>query len=392
MISQRESGGKRRRNGHGSLVARGGRWALRWRVDGRTVQEATPFRCNVKADRAKAEKLLEERTEIFRLKREQDQLAILIARRESLEARIKELQARAIPEEYPLLLGGLVEAWKVSPRRRDCSAGQIARYEQQLRAFVAWAGDGVDLRAVGDEMAERYAAELAKRYAANTYNKHLNTLAAVWSAVGHSRGLANPWRDLPRRRLDTHVRRALTPGEIEKIIEAAEGEYKALVIIGARTGLRLGDAAQLRWDNFGADGVLRVQTSKTGAVVALPGEKLKAEIAAAMGEASGQQQGHIMPGIAERYGRDPAGVSDWVCRYFERAGIVTRIKSAGWAKARPDASYHSLRHTFVTRAIEAGIAAPIVRALVGHNTAAMTDRYTHISEEALVKAFQAVKI
>ena len=380
----------RRGNGCGSLVARNGRWAIRWRVDGRTVQEQTEFRVGVKADRAKAEALLAERTEIFRLKREEDQLTILIRRRETIEERLKKLQADAMPATRPLTLGKLEREWIESPRRRDCSEAQLERYTQQLRAFVEWAGEGLDVRAVGDDMAERYAKHLGI-YAANTYNKHLNTLTAVWKAIGRTRGLGNPWQDLPRRRADTHIRRALTDGEIAKIINAAEGEYKALIIIGARTGLRLGDACRLRWEDFGGDGVLRVKTSKTGALVALPGAELKRELLGIF-NAEAQRRGvrgedFIMPEIAERYARDPSGVSDWVGRYFKRAGLKTSAKEKGWSKARPDASYHSLRHTFVTRAIEAGVAAPIVRALVGHNTAAMTDRYTHVGEAAILEAF-----
>ena len=37
-----------------------------------------------------------------------------------------------------------------------------------------------------------------------------------------------------------------------------------------------------------------------------------------------------------------------------------------------------------------GVAAPIVRALVGHSTAAMTDRYTHVGEAALLQAFAKI--
>lgn len=405
-MSASRKGKGRRGNGCGSLVARNGRWAIRWRVDGRTVQEQTEFKVGSKADRARAEALLAERTEIFRLKREQDQLAILIRRRETIGQRLNRLQADAMPATRPLTLGKLEREWIESPRRRDCSEAQLERYTQQLRAFVDWAGEGLDVRAVGDDMAERYAKHLGK-FAANTYNKHLNTLTAVWKAIGRARGLGNPWQDLPRRRADTHIRRALTDGEIAKIIDAAEGEYKALIIIGARTGLRLGDACRLRWEDFGGDGVLRVKTSKTGALVALPGEALKQELRAALltsensikSQIKSQErktekkdaEGFVMPEIAERYARDPSGVSDWVERYFKRAGLKTSVKEKGWSKARPDASYHSLRHAFVTRAIEAGVAAPIVRALVGHNTAAMTDRYTHVGEAAILDAFAKIK-
>lgn len=377
----------RRGNGWGSLIAKNGRWAMRWRVDGRTVQEQTEFKVGSKKGREKAEARLADRTEIFRLKHEQDQLAILIKRRETIGQRLSRLQKEAMPATRPLTLGKLDKEWRKSPRRRDCSAAQLETYSAQLAAFVKWAGGGLDIRAVGDELAERYAKHLATKRSANTYNKHLNTLTAIWKAVGHARGLVNPWEDLPRKRLDTHVRRALTAAEIERAIQTAEGEWRALLIVGARTGLRLGDACRLKWSAFCADGVLRVNTTKTGAPVALPGVALRLELEGTVG--AGADDAFIMPGVAALYARNKSDVCAKIRRIFSAAGLDTSVKENGWGKARPEATFHSLRRAFVTRAIEAGVAAPIVRALVGHHTAAMTDRYTHISEAAVLEAFGA---
>ena len=363
---------------------------MRWRVDGRTVQEQTEFRVGSKSERAKAEARLADRTEIFRLKHEQDQLAILIKRRETIGQRLKRLQDEAMPASRPLTLSRLDKEWRESPRRRDCSEAQLETYSRQLSAFVEWAGGGLDLRAVGDELAERYAKHLAAKCSPNTYNKHLNTLTAIWKVVGHSRGIENPWKDLPRKRLDTHVRRALTPEEIDQVIKAADGEWRALLIVGARTGLRLGDACRLKWSAFGPDGVLRVKTSKTGAAVALPGAELRAELEGIVGSSAGGEL--IMPSVAALYERNKSDVCSRVRHIFAAAGVNTSVKEKGWGKARPEATFHSLRHAFVTRAIESGVAPPIVRALVGHNTAAMTDRYTHIGEAAVLEAFKAVKI
>lgn len=100
--------------------------------------------------------------------------------------------------------------------------------------------------------------------------------------------------------------------------------------------------------------------------------------------------GYVCPELADLYARDAARLSKRIGALFERAGLTVREKRKGWAVARPSASFHSLRHTFVTRAIEAGVPAAIVRALVGHATAAMTDRYTHISGDVVAAAFASL--
>ena len=173
----------RRMKGTGYLVAVRGHWVMRWRVSGRYVQEATRFATNA-AGRKKAEALLMERTEINRLRDQRDRLQVLISRAQSIEQRIREIQASASVRKA-VTLGAFVELWRNSPRRRDCSSAQAEHYAAQIGQFVAWAGDGVDVRAVDDDMAEHYSG--------NTYNKHLNVLDAAWAAVGKSAGTdANP--------------------------------------------------------------------------------------------------------------------------------------------------------------------------------------------------------
>lgn len=356
-------------------------------ANGRQVQETTRFRVNVKADRAKALALLDERTEIWRLKNEQTRLQVLIAQAQSVEERIKKLQAVANGAK-PVTLGEFVGLWKESPRRRDCSAEMLERYESQIRQFVAWAGEGVDVRAVNDDMAERYAKHLAKM-SGNTYNKHLNTLEAAWKAAGRSAGVeVNPWAELPRRRQEAHRRRNLTPQEVAAILAAAEGEWRGLIEIGLHTGLRLGDACRLKWSAFKSDGTVEVVTGKTGAFVKLPSAGLLAALERSNIVRPSNLKGEVLPEIAAIYNRDPATVSKRVGRIFAKAGIERKVKERGWSKARADASFHSLRHTLVTKAIEAGVPAAIVRALVGHSTAAMTDRYSHVSGEAVAAAFK----
>ena len=375
----------RRRKGSGSLLKRNGRWVIRWRDSGKVKQEATEFVVGAEGAKEGAEALLAERSQIGRLKSRRDQVAVLLAEREELAEKIRRLEAAARGESSaPLLLGALVEAWRKSPRRRDVSAELEEDYAREIARFVKWAGEGVEMAAVDDAMAERYAVELGRQVSGNTYNKHLVTLTAAWRAVGRAAGVrGNPWADLPRKRKDTHSRRSLTKEEVARVLALAEGELRSLVLVGLWTGLRLGDACRLRWDAFKADGAVEVKTAKTGAVVRLPAARLVAELGK-------RGEGYVMPGLAAAYGRDSSAVSKRVTDLFARAGIATREKRKGWHQSRPTASFHSLRHTFVTRCVEAGVPVAVVRELVGHTRETMTEHYSHISAEAMEAALSAL--
>lgn len=52
---------------------------------------------------------------------------------------------------------------------------------------------------------------------------------------------------------------------------------------------------------------------------------------------------------------------------------------------------YSCRHTFITRAIRAGMELPVLEAIVGHVDQETTKIYTHLHAEDLVEAVQVIK-
>ena len=54
--------------------------------------------------------------------------------------------------------------------------------------------------------------------------------------------------------------------------------------------------------------------------------------------------------------------------------------------------FHLMRHSYITRAAEAGVPLAITQAQVGHMSQALTAHYTHISEKAIHKAAQRIEL
>jgi integrase len=54
----------------------------------------------------------------------------------------------------------------------------------------------------------------------------------------------------------------------------------------------------------------------------------------------------------------------------------------GITDARDKVVFHSLRHTYASWLVSQGLNIPVVGALLGHKTSAMTNRYAHVSPEA----------
>ena len=55
-----------------------------------------------------------------------------------------------------------------------------------------------------------------------------------------------------------------------------------------------------------------------------------------------------------------------------------------------DISFHSLRHSAVSLLKDAGIPDAVIMELVGHDSAAMSARFTSIGKESLAKAQEAM--
>lgn len=380
----------RRAKGTGSLRRRGNFWYARWTHDGLTTTLSTGIRVGEtrggKSDRELAEAWLLDQTEALRLRHRVDALAFVKRQLQTVEERIADGIESA---RHYMTAGEMSGAFRRSPRRPDCGAEMVEFYCGVLDRFAAWIGADTEVRAVGDDDAERYATSLGAR-SAGTFNKAMNALSLAWRVLGPSAGLSDgtdPWKGIARKRTDAHVRRPLTRDETDALLAAADGEMRTLVAVCLYTGLRLGDACQFRWEDI-RDGAAYVLTSKRDRRVAIP-------IHPALRNILGERRagGFIMPGMAARY-RDAkqgrSNVSRSVMRLFRRCGIETSVKAVN-GRLRPDATAHSLRHTFVTRAVEAGVPPHVVQAIVGHSSAVMTERYTHLSDEAVLRAFENMK-
>ena len=83
-------------------------------------------------------------------------------------------------------------------------------------------------------------------------------------------------------------------------------------------------------------------------------------------------------------------VSQQLKRIFKAANITTSVRIEGRRNLTPEATFHSLRHTFVSFAANAGVSLHIVQSIVGHESTAMTRHYYHENINALKSAVSAI--
>ena len=320
--------------------------------------------------------------------------------------------------EQRLPLADVWNAYVMSPDRNELAQATLNSKRVVWMHFARWMEYHYlpvkDLGGVTHEMISEYLALIRADVCGSTYNTRVCVLREIFHVLAKKAGLEeDPWEGVRLRPDDCHSRRELTIEELKRLLPAAEkagSEWHKLFLIGIYTGLRLGDCCTLDWSNINiAAGVIQIIPRKTrrhahGRPVTIPihatlgatlignaecGD-LSAENSALSTPNSVHLSGPVLPGICEMYNHAHWQVSHEISRIFKAANIVTSIKLEGRRHRTPEATFHSLRHTFVSLSANAGVPLHVVQSIVGHESTAMTRHYYHESVDALRNAVNAI--
>ena len=173
--------------------------------------------------------------------------------------------------------------------------------------------------------------------------------------------------------------RFLSFDEAARLVEAAAPEWRGMILVALRTGLRHGELLALRWENVDlVTGRIFVRTNVWRGVegspkggrereVPLSNEALQALRALPSRFRSAYVFGPGMPRLT-------AGETKWP--------LWTACKKAGVERS----GWHVLRHTFASHLVMRGVVVKAVQELLGHATLEMTMRYAHLSPDVRSEA------
>ena len=232
------------------------------------------------------------------------------------------------------------------------------------------------LSAVTPEIAAEFVRHAQGVSSPGTVNKYVRTFKRVWRLNGEEK---TPWDSFRKIAESPHLRRALSDKEVGRLIEKATGELRVLFAVGAYTGLRMSDAAHVRWTDFDAKGqTLSIRPSKTmhttGRTVAIPVHPALARIVGKR-----KRTGYVMPELAALPEWE---LSDRVTEHFKACGFEAGEKPDGYRRSVPVVGFHSLRSTFITNMANIGAPMAMVQAIVGHMSVEMSMHYYRANAEA----------
>jgi len=255
----------------------------------------------------------------------------------------------------------------------------VDAYRRDLHSFAVWLSGPV-ARATTDDL-ERYLAEL--RAAGLSAATIARRVAALRSFFRHQLLLGarsdNPAAelDLPKRR--RKLPRTLSPGEAERLIEAAHGTTPralrdhALVELLYGAGLRVGEAVSLTKADVDLAGRLVRCIGKGNKERVVP-------IGRAAVESTRRYLSRGRPFLDARH--RPELFLNARGGALTRAGAFLILRRlAAKAGLEPERVHpHLLRHSFATHLLEGGADLRSVQEMLGHADLSTTELYTHVSD------------
>lgn len=250
------------------------------------------------------------------------------------------------------------------------AAKEIALRVHLLPALGHLRLDAVELRAE----VEAFKAKAVKQRKAKSVNNDLAVLGKLLSRAVEW-GLVQHVPKLPKLRREKPAFDFLTFEESDQLLTAADPVWKCWLLLLVRTGLRVGEALALQWEDVDlVAGRLTVRrtlwngqlgTPKNGKLRVIP---LTPSVVSAL--------------KAHRHLRSPfvfccedkgewkhlthSRVAEVVPQACRRAGLAKRLTS------------HSLRHTFASHLVMRGTPLLVVKELLGHADLSMVLRYAHL--------------
>jgi len=295
---------------------------------------------------------------------------------------------------------------------RDASPHTIRAYATAVGAYLFWLDErGVDWRSPARSDLRAYLARLTSTAAKTSVAQRLAAIRAFHRFATRSGFAAgDPWGAISTPRLPRRLPRVLELEQVERLLAAVDAELvaaaetdrrpgstgvataialrdRALVEVAYAAGLRISELAAAELGSLDLRrGEVRVLGKGRKERIGLLGRPAVRALTVYLDEAR-----PVLLALRTSPGPDPAVVFlNHRGDGLGVRGLRGRIDRLCRAAGLPDGvSPHTLRHSFATHLLDGGADLRVVQELLGHESLATTQVYTHVSPARLRSAYRA---
>lgn len=280
----------------------------------------------------------------------------------------------------------IADLYKISAnhtRERPWSERYQAQVESKFNALLdyikAQHPDIEDAHQMTRQMAEAFLNHNQKQTncSAKTFNDVKTMLQGLWTVAENLKLLeGNPFRGIAKRTYISATKEIFTSEQVEAILRESDKDpdLEAVVVVALSTGMRMADCCQLRWSSIDLQRrMVEVPAqNKTLNPANIPFfGRLEELIVAAKSENIDEK--YVFPRARYLYERDPQYFTRAFSALLLRIGFTDdnnketsiRVSIEGGCRRRPIRSFHGLRTTWMTMALNGGISLEDVQKICG---------------------------
>ena len=192
----------------------------------------------------------------------------------------------------------------------------------------------------------------------------------------------NPVKQVRKPKYDNKRLRFLTHDEAAQLLAILNNKNPLLhdmAILSLHCGLRAGEVFKLTWDDVNFEhNLLTLRDTKGGQSRSVYMTNQVRAMLLARRQNKKKTTDLVFP---NRKGQKIKEISKSFRRYVSLAGLNGEITDR-----RQKVTFHTLRHTYASWLVIAGVDLYVVQKLLGHSTIAMTERYAHLSPDKFKQA------
>jgi integrase len=273
--------------------------------------------------------------------------------------------------EAPTFRSFVNDRWmKTYPGSVGMRARTVGEYESTVRVHLEPAFGELRLDEITEEVISRFTASLAPRKPATVANI-VGALGTILRAA-HKWGALAKLPELPRVKVPEQEWTWITAEQSALVLEAAGESYCLAILFALHTGARYGEQRAIQWGDLDWQRRLvlirRAHPHRGVEGPTKSGKAREVPMTDTLHRALKSYRGlrHLADGERVFPGLDVHQVGKALRRACRRAGVA-------------EIHWHSLRHSFASQLVSAGVPLRQVQAWLGHATIAMTERYAHLA-------------
>lgn len=211
-----------------------------------------------------------------------------------------------------------------------------------------------------------------------------NRWRALWSmmyreALRNKKVVANPAKFVRPRRVNNARTRYLTANEEAQLVKSIRKlcpRHLPDFLIALHTGMRRGEQFSLQWEQVNLKRrLVHLQMTKNGSERYVPINGIALAQFKKLRRGNGNEKQCTGPVFVTSRGEAIKNARTWFEDVIEDTGLS-------------DVTWHTLRHTFASRLVMAGVDLRTVQELMGHKMLQMTVRYSHLAPSHTLSAVE----